>query len=100
MRRIFYCFLLLLCSFAPLLAAAVLPTDVSSVIALRDSIDPKRFPDADMILLSDREEVSYTVEATDRGSDDCCYWILTEKGRDGLRTLSFHFNTFYEMVSV
>ncbi len=60
------------------------------------SLDLKKYPDANTILLDDIEKVAYNADGTYTRNDEFLTLICTEKGRDEHRTLALHFNEFYE----
>ena len=60
----------------------------------------RRYPDANTVLLDDTEYIRYNPDGSSVATDKFSYRILTEKGRDDLRTLAFSFHSSYEKVSV
>ena len=60
----------------------------------------ERFPDADNVLLCENESYTYETSGTYRATDELYVRILTEKGRDSLRRLSFYFNTHYNRIKI
>ena len=60
----------------------------------------KHFPDADSVLLHDREHSVYQTDGTAVTTDDCYYKVLTEKGRRELRALSFGYSSDYEKMEI
>ena len=59
-----------------------------------------RFPDADNVLLFEKERYTYQKDGSYRSTDELYAKILTEKGREGLRRLTFHFNIHYNRIKV
>ena len=59
-----------------------------------------RFPDADNVLLFEKERYTYQKDGSFRSTDELYAKILTEKGRSGLRQLTFHFNIHYNRIKV
>ncbi len=60
------------------------------------TLDTARYPDANTILLDDRERVHYNCDGTYTRTDESWTLLKTEKGRDGQRTLTLYFNEFYQ----
>lgn len=70
------------------------------IIKKAESVTKDRFPDADNVLLYEKERSSYNTNGTYRSTDEFYVKVLTEKGRSGLRQLSFHFNDHYNRVNI
>ena len=60
----------------------------------------KKYPDANTVLLDDREYIRYNADGSSVSTDSFSYRVLTEKGRNDLRKLDFHFYTGYEKIAV
>ncbi|MBE6385690.1 MAG: DUF3857 domain-containing protein [Lentisphaerae bacterium] len=80
-------------------------TDFSTAVDTRivkkaESVTKARFPDADNVLLFEKERYTYNKNGTYRATDELYAKILTEKGRAGLRQLTFHFNVHYNKFKV
>lgn len=60
----------------------------------------EHFPDADNVLLREKECYTYEKSGKYRADDELYVKILTEKGRVSLRRLSFYFNTHYNRIQV
>ena len=82
---------------APMISAAkkAAPT-LSDPAKQWRKLDLSKYANANTILLDDIEKVVYNADGTYRRSDKFRTLIRTEKGRDDHRTLSWHFNSFYE----
>ncbi len=63
-------------------------------------LDLKRYPDAHTILLDDLEEVSYNCDGTYQRNDESWTLIVTDAGRQDMRTITLHFNSFYNKPPV
>ncbi len=59
-------------------------------------LDLKKYPNANTILLDDIELVTYNTDGTYSRRDEFWTLIRTAKGRDEQRTLTLHFNEFYQ----
>jgi len=57
-------------------------------------------PDAAMILLDDREEVTVNADGTSTTVDKCVYHILNRKGVRQMRNIQLHFNSSYGSIKV
>ena len=64
-----------------------------AVLARGKGADKKKYPDADNVLLFEKERYVYDPSGNWRTFCESYAKILTEKGREELRTLSFYFNT-------
>ena len=71
-----------------------------AVIARGKGADRKKYPDADYVLLYEKEHYIYAPSGTWRTLCESYAKVLTEKGRDDHRTLSFYFNTNYTRTRV
>ena len=60
----------------------------------------KKYPDANTVLLNDEEYIRYDSDGSSVSTDKFSYLVLTEKGREELRTLTFSFHTNYEKIAV
>ena len=60
----------------------------------------RRYPNANAVLLCDDEYIRYNTDGSSTSTDKFSYRVLTEKGRDELRQLTFRFHTNYEKISV
>jgi len=58
------------------------------------------FPNADVVLLDDRETVTYQTDGTDERTDFCRYRILTYKGLKEMRTMDMHYNSTYGTLEI
>ncbi|MBE6380253.1 MAG: DUF3857 domain-containing protein, partial [Lentisphaerae bacterium] len=61
-------------------------------------LDLKKYPDADTLLLDDYEQVEYLASGAYTRRDESWTMILTERGRKDMRTITLHFNEFYQKV--
>ena len=83
--------------------SAALPAEDAvdpAILARGKSADKKKYPDADNVLLYEKEHYVYDLSGTWRTFCESYAKILTEKGREELRTLSFYFNTNYTRTRV
>ena len=60
----------------------------------------KKYPDANMVLQDDQEHIRYNADGSSVSTDSFSYRVLTEKGREDLRQLTFRFHTGYEKIAV
>ncbi len=70
------------------------------IVKKGELVTEKQFPEADNVLLFEKERYTYNKEGTYRVTDELYVKILTEKGRAGLRQLTFHFNLHYNKFKV
>ena len=59
-------------------------------------LDLSQYANANAVLLDDVEKVVYNSNGTSIRTDECWTLIRTEKGKIDYRTLTLHFNEFYE----
>ncbi len=59
-----------------------------------------RYPNANTVLLNDDEYIRYNADGSSTSTDKFSYLVLTEKGREELRQLTFRFHTHYEKITV
>ncbi len=59
-----------------------------------------QYPDANAVLLNDEEYIRYNPDGSSVSTDTFSYLVLTEKGREDLRQISFRFHTNYEKIAV
>ena len=89
----------------------LISTTVFSCWAAAKELDPdilkrsagvvrEKFPDADNVLLSERERYVCHESGTYTAKDEFYAKILTENGRNALRRLSFYFNEHYNRIKV
>ena len=72
-----------------------------SCAALPDMTAMRRqYPDANAVLLNDEEYIRYNPDGSSVSTDTFSYLVLTEKGREDLRQISFRFHTNYEKIAV
>ena len=71
-----------------------------AILARGKEVDKKKYPDADNVLLYEKERYVYEPSGLWRTFCESYAKILTENGRDELRTLSFYFNTSYTRTRV
>lgn len=91
MKKIFRrAIIIILCS-VPFLLSAGTP-DIS---LLAEKANSKNFPDADSVLLYDREEMICESDGTSVSTDEFYQKILNEAGRKQLRSIPLHCNTNY-----
>jgi len=93
--------LVILLSFAAV--AAGTPTDRldrAAVLLAAREVTPEKYPNADDVLVDDLIRVTYRPDGTAVSTDDTYVKVLTEKGRQENRTLSFHFTIPYSRVRV
>ena len=80
------------------------PEPVKSSVSFYDAsgqarkLDLKKYPNAHTILLDDVESVKYNSDGTYTRSDESWTLIVTEAGRKDMRTVTLHFNEFYQKV--
>ncbi|MBO5721882.1 MAG: DUF3857 domain-containing protein, partial [Lentisphaeria bacterium] len=74
-------------------AAVVEPADPA---ARWRKLDLNKYADANTILLDDIETVAFNSDATYVTTDESWTLIVTEAGRKDSRTMSLHFNEFYQ----
>ena len=70
------------------------------VIKTAATLDRKKYPNADSILVDDYEKISYNPDGTGISRDEVYEKILTEKGRRENRTLTFYYTLPYSTVKV
>ena len=63
-------------------------------------IDRKKYPNADEVLVDDYILCEYKPDGTSVTWDDTCLKILTEKGRQNNRSLSFYYSLPYSTVTL
>jgi len=97
-------FLVLLFILIPLAAAAAEPRpdrlDREAVLLAARDVTPEKYPDADDVLVDDLIRETYQPDGTSVNTDDTYIKVLTDKGRQENRTLSFHFTIPYSRVRV
>ena len=71
-----------------------------AILARGKTADKKKYPDADNVLLYEKEHYVYDPSGTWRTFCESYFKVLTEKGREEHRTLSFYFNTNYTRTRV
>ncbi|MBR7107955.1 MAG: DUF3857 domain-containing protein [Lentisphaeria bacterium] len=64
------------------------------------AVRTEKYPNANAVLLNDDEYIRYAPDGTSVSTDTFSYRVLTTKGRDELRTLTFRYHTNYEKISV
>ena len=62
------------------------------------TLDLKKYPDANTILLDELESVRYNCDGTYTRQDESWTLIVTENGRKQSRNISLHFNEFYQQI--
>ncbi len=82
-----------LCCAAALLAAE--SVELPPVVAEAEKITRQTDPDADTVLLDDRQTFTYEADGTGTERDEFWVKILTEKGRQEYRELRFFYNATY-----
>lgn len=80
-------------------AAAQVPS-VAEITRQGVPVTPAKYPDADSVLLYDREQAVYQPDGTGNTRDEFFQKVLTEKGRRDLREISLYFHSIYEAVSM
>ncbi len=70
------------------------------IIASAKLAELTNYPDADTVLVYDRENAVYQADGTAVESDELYQKVLTESGKRDLRELSFQFNATYSKLSV
>ncbi len=63
-------------------------------------ISVEKYPDADTVIISTRQNIRYNPDATAEAIHESAEKILTEKGRQENRTLSLHFNEHYNQIEI
>ena len=91
MKNFFRRILLFICCLVTFLLSAG-NVDINTLAAKADS---KNFPDADTVLLYDREEMIYQVDGTAEYTDEFYYKILNEAGKKSLCSIPLHNNSNY-----
>ena len=79
-------------------AVAALDSDQLKDFSARATV--KNFPQADKVLLYDAEKHTYQPDGFGTVTDECYEKILTDKGRDDLRSLSIQYSTHYRKVEI
>lgn len=74
--------------------------DRAAVLTSAAKVTVAAYPDADSVLLSDCEAVRYNPDGTAESTDDCYEKILTQKGKQERRQLSFHYRLPYSIASL
>eukprot|EP00831_Metopus_contortus_P036603 TRINITY_DN28931_c0_g1_i1.p1 TRINITY_DN28931_c0_g1~~TRINITY_DN28931_c0_g1_i1.p1 ORF type:complete len:442 (-),score=68.60 TRINITY_DN28931_c0_g1_i1:79-1404(-) len=69
-------------------------------LSVAATVTPKKYPDADTVLIDDTEYTRYNPDGTYVMIDDVYEKILTEKGRRDRNTLSFHFMVPFSTIEI
>ncbi len=90
---------LALCSLSVAAAVPEMPSsclpDSAAVIAAAKRATPALFPDADSVVVEDRQHTRYEPDGSDVTWDDEWVKVLTEKGRRSLASVSFDYTERY-----
>ena len=74
--------------------------DFSKVMQVANKVNQQRFPDANVVLVDDYQQITYKPDGTSVTIDDFYEKILTEKGRRSNETTALHFALPYSRVEV
>ncbi|MFA7232319.1 MAG: DUF3857 domain-containing protein, partial [Victivallaceae bacterium] len=100
-KRIFALVMMFSMMFSGMAADAVkLLLNRDETLKAAAKVDLKNYPDGDVVLVSDYEQVRYNPDGTSVTIDEEYEKVLTEKGKRDSRAMELHFTLPYETIKV
>ena len=74
--------------------------DISRMKQLAKDVTHEKYPEANLVLIDDMQYTRYEADGTSINWDDMAYKVLTEKGKEELKTLSMHYTKSYSKATM